>query len=164
MPAHQRLGLEDNGFAHGREQPIEPDEDQAIDPRCDLATAIERLDLPRLRPFKAAAAAKARFARFGQLFAIWPIYRHHKVSLLDRVTQGTVASRRKLSLSRSPRRCSGPPFVGVSERRQLRITELPGNLLERHPVICQITSGKALADPVEDFAKARPFLGQVSRE
>src|SRR5215472_13758166 len=28
MPAHQRLGLEDNrGFAHGREQPIEPDED-----------------------------------------------------------------------------------------------------------------------------------------
>src|SRR5215472_8171336 len=31
MPAHQRLGLEDNrGFAHGREQPIEPDEDQAI--------------------------------------------------------------------------------------------------------------------------------------
>src|SRR5215813_5919024 len=31
MPAHQRLRLEDNrGFAHGREQPIEPDEDQAI--------------------------------------------------------------------------------------------------------------------------------------
>src|SRR5215469_5922311 len=31
MPAYQRLGLEDNrGFAHGREQPIEPDEDQAI--------------------------------------------------------------------------------------------------------------------------------------
>src|SRR5215468_2460710 len=31
MPAHQRLGLDDNrGFAHGRDQPIEPDEDQAI--------------------------------------------------------------------------------------------------------------------------------------
>src|SRR5215831_14393159 len=31
MPAHQRLGLEDNrGFANGREQPIEPDEDLAI--------------------------------------------------------------------------------------------------------------------------------------
>src|SRR5262244_4095325 len=31
MPAHQRLRLEDNrGFEHGREQPIEPDEDQAI--------------------------------------------------------------------------------------------------------------------------------------
>src|SRR5215472_504862 len=31
MPAHQRLRLEDNrGFAHGGEQPIEPDEDQAI--------------------------------------------------------------------------------------------------------------------------------------
>src|SRR5215831_13527841 len=31
MPAHQRLGLEDNrGFAHGRAQPIEPNEDQAI--------------------------------------------------------------------------------------------------------------------------------------
>src|SRR5215471_17397818 len=31
MPAHQRLRLEDNrGFAHGRAQPIEPDEDQAI--------------------------------------------------------------------------------------------------------------------------------------
>src|SRR5215831_14357593 len=31
MPAHQRLGLEDNrGFAHRRKQPIEPDEDQAI--------------------------------------------------------------------------------------------------------------------------------------
>src|SRR5215510_16543554 len=31
MPAHQRLRIEDNrGFEHGREQPIEPDEDQAI--------------------------------------------------------------------------------------------------------------------------------------
>src|SRR5262249_10053768 len=31
MPAHQRLGLEANrGFAHRRDQPIEPDEDQAI--------------------------------------------------------------------------------------------------------------------------------------
>ena len=31
MPAHQRLRLDDNrGFEHGREQPIEPDEDQAI--------------------------------------------------------------------------------------------------------------------------------------
>src|SRR6516164_9744640 len=31
MPAHQRLRLEDNrGFAHGREQPIKPDEDHAI--------------------------------------------------------------------------------------------------------------------------------------
>src|SRR5262245_26449510 len=31
MPAHQRLGLEDNrGFKQGGEQPIEPDEDQAI--------------------------------------------------------------------------------------------------------------------------------------
>jgi hypothetical protein len=31
MPAHQRLRLEDNrGFAHGRAQPIEPDEDQAV--------------------------------------------------------------------------------------------------------------------------------------
>src|SRR5262249_25807634 len=31
MPAHQRLRLEDNrGFEHGRAQPIEPDEDQAI--------------------------------------------------------------------------------------------------------------------------------------
>ena len=31
MPAHQRLRLEDNrGFEHGGEQPIEPDEDQAI--------------------------------------------------------------------------------------------------------------------------------------
>src|SRR5262252_6642942 len=31
MPAHQRLGLEDNrGFEQGGEQPIEPDEDQAI--------------------------------------------------------------------------------------------------------------------------------------
>src|SRR5215510_14894220 len=31
MPAHQRLRLEDNrGFAQGRAQPIEPDEDQAI--------------------------------------------------------------------------------------------------------------------------------------
>src|SRR6516165_5599444 len=31
MPAHQRLRPEDNrGFAHGRAQPIEPDEDQAI--------------------------------------------------------------------------------------------------------------------------------------
>ena len=31
MRAHQRLRLEDNrGFAHGRAQPIEPDEDQAI--------------------------------------------------------------------------------------------------------------------------------------
>ena len=31
MPAHQRLRLEDNrGLAHGRAQPIEPDEDQAI--------------------------------------------------------------------------------------------------------------------------------------
>src|SRR6516162_9799402 len=31
MPAHQRLRLEDNrGFAHGRAQPIEPDEDQTI--------------------------------------------------------------------------------------------------------------------------------------
>lgn len=31
MPAHQRLRLEDNrGFEHGREQPIKPDEDQAI--------------------------------------------------------------------------------------------------------------------------------------
>ena len=31
MPAHQRLRLEDNrGFEQGREQPIEPDEDQAI--------------------------------------------------------------------------------------------------------------------------------------
>jgi hypothetical protein len=31
MPAHQRLRLEDNrGFEQGGEQPIEPDEDQAI--------------------------------------------------------------------------------------------------------------------------------------
>jgi hypothetical protein len=31
MPAHQRLRLENNrGFQHGREQPIEPHEDQAI--------------------------------------------------------------------------------------------------------------------------------------
>ena len=31
MPAHQRLRLEDNrGFKQGGEQPIEPDEDQAI--------------------------------------------------------------------------------------------------------------------------------------
>src|ERR1700741_4728168 len=31
MPAHQRLRLEDNrGFEQGREQPIKPDEDQAI--------------------------------------------------------------------------------------------------------------------------------------
>jgi hypothetical protein len=31
MPAHQRLRLDDNrAFAHRREQPIEPDEDQAI--------------------------------------------------------------------------------------------------------------------------------------
>src|SRR5215469_14076282 len=31
MPAHQRLRLEDNrALAHGRTQPIEPDEDQAI--------------------------------------------------------------------------------------------------------------------------------------
>jgi hypothetical protein len=31
MPAHQRLRLENNrGLAHRREQPIEPDEDQAI--------------------------------------------------------------------------------------------------------------------------------------
>src|SRR6516162_1303019 len=31
MPAHQRLRLEDNrSLAHGRAQPIEPDEDQAI--------------------------------------------------------------------------------------------------------------------------------------
>src|SRR5260370_34902964 len=31
MPAHQRLRLEDHrGFEQGREQPIEPDEDQAI--------------------------------------------------------------------------------------------------------------------------------------
>jgi hypothetical protein len=31
MPAHQRLRLDDNrGFEQGREQPIEPDEDQAI--------------------------------------------------------------------------------------------------------------------------------------
>src|SRR5438445_6690744 len=31
MPAHQRLRLEDNrGFEQAREQPIEPDEDQAI--------------------------------------------------------------------------------------------------------------------------------------
>jgi len=31
MPAHQRLRLEDNrGLAHGRAQPIEPDEDQAV--------------------------------------------------------------------------------------------------------------------------------------
>jgi hypothetical protein len=31
MPAHQRLRLEDNrGFEQGREQPIEPHEDQAI--------------------------------------------------------------------------------------------------------------------------------------
>ncbi len=31
MPAHQRLRLEDNrGFEQGREQPIEPDENQAI--------------------------------------------------------------------------------------------------------------------------------------
>jgi hypothetical protein len=33
MPAHQRLWLEDNrGFEQGGEQPIEPDEDQAICP------------------------------------------------------------------------------------------------------------------------------------
>lgn len=67
-------------------------------------------------------------------------------------------------LPRSPGRRSGPSLVGVSERRRLRITELPGNLLERHPVICQITRGKALSDPLEDFAEARPLLGQVSRE
>jgi hypothetical protein len=31
MPAHQRLWLDDNrGFEQGREQPIEPDENQAI--------------------------------------------------------------------------------------------------------------------------------------
>jgi hypothetical protein len=31
MPARQRLRLEDNrGFAHGRAQPIEPEEDQAV--------------------------------------------------------------------------------------------------------------------------------------
>jgi hypothetical protein len=50
-------------------------------------------------------------------------------------------------LSHPPGRCPGPPFVGVIERPDLRVTEQPSGLLDRHPVIRQITSGKALSKP-----------------
>jgi len=36
-------------------------------------------------------------------------------------------------------------FVGVIERPDFRVAEQPGDLLDRHPVIRQVTSGKALS-------------------
>ena len=48
-------------------------------------------------------------------------------------------------VSCSPGRCSSPPLVGVIERPDFRIAEQPGDLLDRHPVIRQVTSGKALS-------------------
>jgi hypothetical protein len=73
-------------------------------------------------------------------------------------------SRRRRALSRSPGRCSGPPFVGVGERRRLGIAEQPGDLLRRHPVIRQVTGGKVLPQPLQDFAEGRSLLRQVPGE
>src|SRR5262249_4589959 len=59
-----------------------------------------------------------------------------------------VCGGRRLSqrrLSRSPGRGSGPPFVGVIERADLGVAEQPGERLDRHAVIGQVTSGKALS-------------------
>jgi len=63
--------------------------------------------------------------------------------------------------SPSPGRCPVPPFEGVDERAGLRIAEQPGDLLRRHPVLRQVTGGKLLPQPLQDFAEGRPFLRQV---
>src|SRR5215469_1683981 len=50
MPAHQRLGLEDNrGFAHRREQPIEPDEETGADSRAYCISHLARRSPSALR-------------------------------------------------------------------------------------------------------------------
>src|SRR5215471_11804603 len=64
-------------------------------------------------------------------------------------------------VSCSPRRCSGPPFVGVIERPDFRIAKQPRDLLDRHAVIRQITRGKALSYLFKDFAEGRPLIRQV---
>jgi hypothetical protein len=56
-------------------------------------------------------------------------------------------------LSRSPRRRPGLPSVGVIERPNLRITKHPGDLLDRHPVMCQVTRGQTPPHPLQDFSE-----------
>jgi hypothetical protein len=49
----------------------------------------------------------------------------------------------------------------VIERRDFRIAKQPGDLLDRHVVIRQITRGKASSHLFKDFAKGRPLVRQV---
>src|SRR6516165_4284711 len=58
----------------------------------------------------------------------------------------------------------GPPFVGVGERRRIRIAERPGDLLRRHPVIRQVTGGQMQPQPLQNFAEGRPLVRQVAGE
>jgi hypothetical protein len=45
----------------------------------------------------------------------------------------------------------------VIERPDFGIAKQPGDLLDRHPVIRQITRGKALSYLFKDFAEGRPI-------
>src|SRR5215471_8443790 len=71
MPAHQRLGLEDNrGFEQGGEQPIEPDEDQAIcsaRPEPRRCGPLQDDKLLAQTNHRSAAKAKARIRAFSTL-------------------------------------------------------------------------------------------------
>src|SRR5215469_15689450 len=67
-------------------------------------------------------------------------------------------------ISRSAGRCPGPPFEGMVERSDFRITEQPGDLLQCHTPIFEITKSKTVPYTVEDFAVGSALLSKVPLE
>src|SRR5215475_12819421 len=128
MPAHQRLRLEDNrGLAHGRAQPIEPDEDQAIcsaqpEPcwrgplqddkllaekrRFGLASRMrsEESDEQSAEQLHEVDHPKARIAHCGICASPDTIFGSHRVS--TKRSGGNLVPCRLLSLSSSSGFCS----------------------------------------------------------
>src|SRR5262245_4775983 len=66
--------------------------------------------------------------------------------------------------SSSARRSPRPPFEGVVERPNLRITKQPGDLLQGDAPIVEVTQSKTVSQVIEDFAEAGAFLSEVPRE
>jgi hypothetical protein len=67
-------------------------------------------------------------------------------------------------MSRSAGRSTGPSFESVVERSDLRVTEQPGDLLERNAMVFEITNSETVPQRIRDFRKGGAFLGEVPCE
>src|SRR6516162_7588748 len=61
-------------------------------------------------------------------------------------------------------RCPRPPFEGVVERSDFRITEQPGDLLQCHMLIFETTPSQVVPKTVEDFTEGSVLLSKVPLE